>query len=529
MVRDTGQNDSTTGKHSGTYGNTVLGRFSELAGIIRLVQTINNCHAMKKVFLFIVCVVVFMSCSKTDINEPFSGTDLKAGAASPAVFIVEPNGSDDTPALVQAFEDAKAAGTGSIVILVEGEYKVGYMEIYDFYGSLQGAGKGQTVITVLPGIDLNELFARHQLHCMIKFIGGDVCLSNFTIRTPPGRLSTGGPGWGHIYSLMSFSSFNPLYEPGNESRTINVTIDNVSFKGQRMEEGGYPGYTGYSYNCVMGVRAGFDYYPIYSVPENLLPREKIDFKIINSDFETFCYGIAIEGTMNSRLIIGEKNNGNVFSNTDQDGGIWENRNAEVSIEGNTFNITEFGYGIDLDDYPWYKIFRSEPSEKPTIFNVQNNAFKMTHSEYALFLRNTRARSFPEEPPVIYNIKNNVFSMADGYEWGIISYFTKGIVIRNNKLTGYGDLALYLVNWSQGGLVMGNNFSTAVLGTGVAYLTASTKDWTFIGGNADGLVINYGTNNLFAGFSVSKSDVPFGQTIVDNLQATKDALKELKNH
>jgi hypothetical protein len=482
---------------------------------------------MKKAILFAASVAIILSCSRTDSDEPFSATILKADKVTPAVFTVTPGGGDDTPALLQAFEDAKAAGTGSVVMLVEGEYHVGYMEIYDYYGSVQGAGKGKTVITVLPGIDLDELFARHQLHCMVKFIGGDVYLNDFTIRTPPGRLSTGGPGWGHIYSLMSFSSFNPFYEPGNENRSINVVIDNVSFIGQRMEEGGYPGYTGYSYNCVIGVRAGFDYYPLNIVPAEPLPRERIDFKITNSDFDTFCYGIALEGTMNSRLIIGENNNGNVFSNTDQDGGIWENRNVEVSIEGNTFNITEYGYGIDLDDYPYYKIFRAESSEEPGIFNVQNNVFKMTHSEYALFLRNTRARSFPEEPAVMYNIKSNLFSMTDGYEWGILSYYTKGTIIRNNKLTGYGDLALYLVNWSQGGLVMGNNISTAVLGTGVAYLTASTKDWTFIGGNADGQVINYGTNNLFTGFNVNQSDEPFGQTIVDNLQATKEVLKELK--
>jgi hypothetical protein len=482
---------------------------------------------MKKVFLFAVCVVMFMSCSRTDIDEPFSGADLKAGKVTPAVFTVTPGGSDDTPALFQAFEDAKTAGPGSIVMLVEGEYHVGYMEIYDFYGSLQGAGKGKTVITVLPGLDLNELLGMHQLPCMVKFIGGDVYLNNFTIRTPPGRLSTGGPGLGHIFSLISFSSFNPSYESGNESRSINVVIDKVSFSGQRMEEGGYPGYTGYSYNCAIGVRAGFDYFPANAVPATLLPREKIDFKITNCDFDTFCYGFALEGLKNSRLIIGENNNGNVFTNIDQDGGVWENRNAEVSIEGNTFNITEFGYGLDLDDYPYYKIFMAEPSEKASIFNVQNNLFSMTHSEYAMLLRNTRARSFPQEPAVLYNIKSNLFIMADGYEWGILSYYTKGVVIRNNKLTGYGDLALYLVNWSQGGLVLGNNFSTAVLGTAVAYLTASTRDWTFVGGNADGQVINYGTNNIFTGFNVNQSEAPFGQTIVDNLQATKEALKELK--
>ncbi|MDX9903079.1 MAG: hypothetical protein RB288_03270 [Bacteroidales bacterium] len=104
-----------------------------------------------------------------------------------------------------------------------------------------------------------------------------------------------------------------------------------------------------------------------------------------------------------------------------------------------------------------------------------------------------------------------------------------MVIRNNRFTGYGDLALYLVSWSQGGLVLGNNFSTEEFGSAVAYLTPSTKDWTFVGGNLGDNVINYGTNNIFTGFNVNQSEAPFGQTIVDNLEATKDALRELKKH
>lgn len=475
-------------------------------------------------------ICLFYSCSRTnDYDEDLSAMDLKAKMTAPAVFLVEPDGVDDTPALIQAFNDAKAAGPGSVVQLLEGEYHVGYMEIRDFYGSFKGAGKGKTVITVLPGVDLDALFAQHLLHCNMKFVGGDVFLSHFTMQTPPGRLSTGGPGWGHIYSLLNFSSFNSVYESGNENRSINVVIDNVCFKGQRVEEGGYPGYAGYNYNCVIGVRAGFDYFPANVAPAVLLPREKIDFKITNCEFSTFCYGLALEGLNNSRGIIGEHNNGNVFNFLDEQTGVWESRNVLVSIEGNTYNISEFCLGLDMDDYPFYKIFMNQPSEKPALFNIQNNIFNMTHSEYALYLRNIRTRTFPGEPAAIYQVKNNLFTMTDGYEWGIISLYTKGMVIRNNRFCGQGDIAMYLVNWSQNGLVLGNNFSTAELGTAVAYLTASTRDWTFVGGNIADKVINYGTNNIFTGFNVNQSETPFGQTIVDNLELTREVLRELKKH
>jgi len=301
-----------------------------------------------------------------------------------------------------------------------------------------------------------------------------------------------------------------------------VVIDNVSFKGHILEGG--PGYVN-GYNCMIALRAGFDCFPnTWSGPP--VPREKIDFKITNCKFDTFCYGLGLEGMMNSRLIIGEKNNGNIFNNLDVQGGIWESRNTEVSIEGNTFNIPAFSSGLYLDDYPYYAILKNEPSENATIFNVQNNNFNLAHSEFALYLRNLRTRTNPQEPASLYQVKNNLFNMTDGYEWGIASLYTRGVIIRNNRFTGHGDLALYLVNYSQNGLVLGNNFSTAELETGVAYLTASTKDWTFVGGNIADQVINYGTNNIITGFRVNNSEAPFGQTIVDNLTEMRGAIKSL---
>ncbi len=484
---------------------------------------------LKECLILILGAGLCFACSRSDYDKDITGISLKDNPSAPEVIIVTPNGSDDTGNLIAAFAEAMSYGPGNIVRLVEGEYHVGYMEIYDFYGSLQGAGKGKTIITVLPGIDLDAMFAQHLLHCMVKFVGGDVHLSHFTMQTPPGALSTGGPGWGHIYSLLNFSTFNPFYESGNGTRSINVVIDNACFKGQRVEEGGYPGYAGYNYNCVIGIRAGFDYFSPYVVPDPLLPREKINFKITNCDFETFCYGLGLEGMTDNKVIIGEMNRGNTFSNIDQAGGVWESRNTEVTIEGNTFNIPEFSYGIDLDDYPFYAIFSNIMPEKATIFNVRNNIFNMNHSEYAIALRNIISMVSPAEPKVIYNVKSNLFNMSDGYDWGILSLYTTGAVIRNNRFTGYGDLALYLVNWSKGGLVLGNSFSSAQLGTAVAYLTPSTSDWTFVGGNIADQVIDLGTNNIITGFSVNYSEAPFGQTIVDNLQLTKEAIHEMKNN
>jgi hypothetical protein len=80
----------------------------------------------------------------------------------------------------------------------------------------------------------------------------------------------------------------------------------------------------------------------------------------NCEFDTFIYGLAIEGMNNSWVIIGENNKGNIFNNIDQQSGVRESRNTLVSIEGNTLNIPAFSYGLDLDDYPYYTILMNEP-------------------------------------------------------------------------------------------------------------------------------------------------------------------------
>lgn len=480
-----------------------------------------------KNFLLIVGLTGLMfSCTKSEQPDfDISGLSAKNfnsySMGNIEVFIVQPGGIDDTPAIYQAFEDAKAAGPGSVVQLLAGEYHLGLIEIRDFCGEFKGEGKDKTVITVMNDLDLQSLWDKGQRGDLIKFVGGDVLLSDFTIRTPEGRLSVTGPAGGHIGALVNFSACNAQYEEGNTDRSINVVIDNVSFKGQVLE-GGY-GYN-MGYNCAMGVRAGWDQ-PWGSD----IPRERINFKITNSDFHTFCYGLALESMTDSRIVFGEKNMGNIFSHTDYCGGVWESRNLEVSIEGNTFNVPPFSVGLDLDDYWYYTgTLKDEPQTKAMIFNIQNNVFNLDHSEYSFMVRNLRRRDYPAEPYALCQVRNNLFTMTDGYPWAVYGVRTKEMVIRNNKFSGAGDIALVLTT-SENGLILGNNFSTAEFASAAVYLTSTTSNWTLVGGKFADQVINLGTNNIITGFNVNYSEAPFGRTIIDNLKTMKEAMQELKDH
>lgn len=479
---------------------------------------------LRKLILLMAIFALLFSCSKPDQvefdNSVLSDNVLKKQNNNEMIFLVEPNGSDDTQNLLDAFNEAINYGPGAVVQLVEGEYFLGFIEIRDFYGTFRGEGVGKTFITALNNLDSQAMWDQNLHADLVKFVGGDVHLSHFTIQTPPGIISLTGSPFGNIRSLVNFSATNAVYEAGNESRSINVAIDNVFFKGQFLEGG--PGYN-HGYNCFFGVRAGYDYFSGTDVP-----REKIDFKMTNSEVNTFVYGLVLESMKNSTLIVGEKNKGNVFNNLDQGGGVWESRNMEILVEGNTFNIPEYSWGFDMDNYEWYSSLKEESQTKASVYTIQKNVFNLSHSEYALYMHDRRRLTHPEEMPLEFQVKNNQFNMSDGYEWSIISQRNKGMIIRNNKFSGYGDMAIFCDSpddntygfiYNEEGLILGNNFSTAELGTCTVLLNPHTKNWTLVGGNLGESVIDLGVDNIITGFNNNAPGVHVGQNISDKLKKT----------
>lgn len=471
---------------------------------------------LKLLSLFILGIALIMGCTKDeDLLKNQDEIMLKKASKAP-VFVVEPSGGDDTQALKEAFNSAIAAGHGSVVQLCEGEYHLGFIEIRDFYGCMKGKGKDKTIIIANSGLDAQLLMDQRQYPDLIKFVGGDVELDHFTIQTPEGGLTISGPPF--IHSLINFSATNANYKWGNPNRSINVLVDNVRIKGQFCE-GGY-GYS-HKYSSMVGLRTGWDYYfedPYSNV--GVVNREKVNFKIINSEVETFAYGIGLEGNKDGNYVIGEKNKGNVISYCDEGGGVWEYRNTNVLIEGNIINVFEKGWGFDLDNYSYYMILADETNDKASTFNVQHNTFNLNQSRYAMMLRDYLHFKNPKGAIVNFNVRNNKFQLSDNIAVVLLHVFTNGAVIRNNKFTGH-SYSGGIYSWaSDNGLLLGNNFSNAVFDAGWTVYLDNSNNWTIVGGNLGETVINNGENNHISGFNNSTSDIPFGQTIVDNLKEKK---------
>lgn len=142
---------------------------------------------LKRLLLGLVCTSLLAGCSKSDWpgGDPVND-DLKAATADVIIIPVgQPSGGDDTEAFKAAFAAAQLAGPGAVVLMEAGEYHLGFLEVYDFVGSFMGAGKDKTLVTAMNNLDGQAMKARNMQPDLVKFVGGEVTISNFTIQTPP--------------------------------------------------------------------------------------------------------------------------------------------------------------------------------------------------------------------------------------------------------------------------------------------------------------------------------------------------------
>ena len=451
---------------------------------------------MKTLFrflFFMACVSLLAACNKSDkfFNDTSSSETLKCTPINSHVFVVSPNGTDDTYNLQQAFENAKAIGHGSVVKLVKGEYHLGFIEIREFSGSFIGAGKGKTIISANTGLATGDISGIGELPVLIKFVGGDITIRDMTIQTPQGYCGINDD----LYGLMLFSDYSVQYESKNSY--IKGLVDNVEFIGHL---GGYWGW----YNCYYGILATHD-----SNTGSKL--SNIDKTVINCTFNTLAYGINMTLINKGRLIAGARDGGNIFTNCFEGSTFWCNiDNVEISITGNTFNIPVGCYGSDVDNgWPLYSSL--ELQTKAPLVNIESNIYNKTGGEMtweytANWIHDYQNSIHPEANlPMVISIRNNLLNL-DQTAVGMTLISTKNVVVSNNNFKGNGYYGIYAFvgcqcgYLSENGHVIGNDFSKATFSMAAVYLDASTKNWIVVGNNG-GTIENDGINNVIRGMNV----------------------------
>jgi hypothetical protein len=449
---------------------------------------------MKSLFLFFAGLCLIVACNKDD-QVTMTGDGLRSqnnAFICGKVFKVHAtNGTDITADLKQAFDDAKAAGPGSVVQLPKGNFELGFIEIREFYGSFIGAGQGRTIITANTGLATSDLSGIGELPVLIKFVGGDITIRDMTIQTPQGYCGIDDD----LYGLLLFSDYNVQYESKNSC--IKGLVDNVEFI---THLGGYWGW----YNCYYGILATHDNI-------NGSKFSNIDMTVTNCTFNTLEVAINMTLIKKGRLIAGARGAGNIFTNCYEGASFWCNiDNVEISITGNTFNIPAWSYGSDVDNgWPLYSAL--ELQTKAPLVNIESNIYNKTGGEMtaeytAIWIHDYQNAIHPEANlPMFISIRNNLLNL-DQTAVGMTLISTKNLVVSNNKFTGNGYYGIYACGTlgidykSEKGRIIGNNFSKAVFSMSAVYLSVNTKDW-IVAGNYGGSVENDGINNVIIGMNM----------------------------
>lgn len=389
---------------------------------------------MKKLYyVFFFLVVLAFSCSKDSLLndnqgvQPLGNTALKA---SGPVFEVSP-GPNATANLILAFDQAIAAGKGAVVKLLPGTYEIGWIEVKEFYGTLIGAGKGETIITNLPDLVPDEIIGLNKLPALITFIGGDVTVSNLSVNLSEGLSWLGN----NEMNMLLFSDYSADFTPTNKH--IGVTLNNIEVTGILIpdvllwEEGPV---IDIPYNNFNGVKFAPDMLDISTI----VLRSNIDINVISSNFSKFLRGVYVWGCKSGNLDFGTKG-GSVFTDNNQGLVVNENIGVNVKIWNNIFTVPPYYWnGIDLNTGE--SVFGNYQLENVMgvlgNYNIQNNIFNINYSN-GMGIMDAWRYSHPEDPRwmnIIWS-KNTVITTGEGAEpW--LAFSIKNALFSDNIIKGF---------------------------------------------------------------------------------------------
>jgi hypothetical protein len=458
---------------------------------------------LKKLLLLVVVTGSIFSCAKDDHSDfDISGLG-KDHNCFPApinkVFMVKPNGTDDTENLIQAFTLARNAGPGSVVKLTEGEFKIGFIEIREFYGSFAGDGKGKTVITAKTGLDCTGFESQGLWTYLINFVGGNIIMSDMTLRIPDETICAEGQGF---TGLVIFADITNNYT--SLKKSVKTIVNNVEFTGIK--------YGPWWYNCWNALAGGQN----TKVASGLI-RSDVDMIITNCTFDAFAYGTQMFGVKKGRFILGAKNQGNIFSNCAESVILYDVINLPVEVADNKFNTSDFG--LDFENTPM-GAYIAELPVKRTLINFEGNEFNVSYTGVRIF--DGRRTLVPgEDYPVKVMLKNNRIVMNNGM-MGIHLFNLKDALVHYNLFTGTGQQGIRVRTrppdgtvCSENGLILWNDFSKAVFSVDAVVLEPYTKNWKIIGADLEGNVTDLGENNTIKNMKKNHPETPSEQWNFEN--------------
>jgi hypothetical protein len=454
---------------------------------------------MKKLlFLLSTLLMLFLyTCTKDEGLVPdSSGTaDLKSAHSHGTVITVSPNGSDDTQTLINAFEEAKAAGPGSVVNLTEGTFRIGFVEIRDFYGHFKGAGKEKTRIQNLDDMPSCLYFYENNMFTMLlNFVGGNVHVSQMTFATTDGPVTPDDLYYGFLPVLLGISDYTAMYTPAN--RYIKATVEDVDFVGGNY--GGTNSVFGTDHNVAMPLFAG-------AQEGTVTLYSHIDITIKHCGFYHAGNGPDVFGLDdNSNLVIED----NISKNTFYGLFIGGYLGLKANIKNNRFYESPMGNILDNSGYGLMPDIKMK--QRPE-FYISGNYFQGLAGMTTLTMIDTRHVQYPDEGlPHLFEVRGNFFEANDDANT-ILILNTVGSKIWNNKFIGNATIGVYIDGDSPTGIfaenlqLTGNNFFGGTYSDATVYLGPFSMNCKVVGVPSD-QVVDLGQNNSIIGTKAHKSGV-----------------------
>jgi hypothetical protein len=477
-------------------------------------------------------IMAFMSllfnCQKSDpFGDELSDDTLKS-AHNGVIILVEPTGTDDTEHILKAFADAEAAGPGTTIQLVEGDYYTGAVEVYGFHGTVKGAGNSKTIMHLIPGIPVDEQINKNQSSAWWRLIGGDITLSDMTFTTPDGIIVKEGfvdAYYGKdLYAAIIFTNYNDVWYHPDEFQKVRV--NRVNFYGgyDDPEDGGL---WKTNHNTLLGIWIGLEYcWPAEGID---YPLTQGNYMIENCYFEHF--GDAVEGFSlggNAKMVV-QKCSLNKC--------MWPlfftaNYNSDIVIRNNLFTNTDLVCDIGVWDHDYGYLFNTEiPAVKRCRYTITGNTFHTTAALPAIVAKDYWVYLGPDERlPMQLIIENNKFCLSEGSS-GILLNNSQNAVVRNNRFSGSCTTGIVVdgfnednpeaVPYAWKALLLGNNFSRLTSSVANIYLGEKSKNCVVVGSKTDGKVIDKGVDNKITGMTKGKPGLRPGPTIRDNFRLVRD--------
>lgn len=482
---------------------------------------------MKKLtFYLFFLTFLALSCSKEGMFNNDQGIDQQFNNnfvfSSGSVIKVFPNGTDDTKAIMDAFDKAKAAGPGSVVQLAAGNFKIGFIEVWDFKGSFRGAGKGKTIITNVPDLPQGEVLSNFKYPALIKFVGGNLLMTNMTIHLKDGPVASPDqdPLGGDLYCILFLTdrTFGHL----STTQFIKASVENVDFIA------GYDGGTGYSpfgstmFNVWSGIMVGTD-----NQVEGFGP--KGDFSVTGCKFENEVFGNWFWGSDKVTVANIEKN---LFTGGSMQILLASCLGSEISVKNNQFQNGTIS-DLYIDNWNWLYA-PDQVLTKRSHYTITGNNFHSPKGVISLYMNDARRPIFPNEGfPQRFDVMENNFNTQDG-GMAIQSINNKDAKILNNIFSGNGTIDVSVdgdaatSTYAENINIIGNNFFKATFVDANVYLGPFSRNCKVVGADAD-KVVDKGVNNSIIGIKPHRGFEHSGQNHELDFSSIHEKLRRIDKH